>query len=287
MQRSHFVANLQYNWPLHNPETAPSALCISRSVTTCPRCCWPPWTSCSRSTSAWRGRRRGPQADPRGAWRTGTWWGGGGACYLKNNSKFICMFQYVCVFFAFHICVKYIHCVSMCRLCDLFHHVHFFFICFVITANAQPGQSPDHLRWDDPVQNGRRHQCQIGADGSVDELRLYIYTETHTDRHTDTHTHTHYELHFLVLLFHIFVFHDFQIKKKTNFQLPMFHNYFFNILFIFIIFLIFYHPNPPHYTRCILLSYFIWITNFPLPFSNNVLQSMWGLQNRLSIMFLR
>lgn len=45
-----------------------------RYDTTCLKCCWPPWTSCSRSTSAWRGCPPAHQDGHRGTWRTKTWW---------------------------------------------------------------------------------------------------------------------------------------------------------------------------------------------------------------------
>lgn len=45
-----------------------------RYDTTCLKCCWPPWTSCSRSTSAWRGCQQAHQDGRRGTWRTKTWW---------------------------------------------------------------------------------------------------------------------------------------------------------------------------------------------------------------------
>lgn len=59
--------------------TLPLQLCYKFSATrrydiTCLKCCWPPWTSCSHSTNAWRGRQRAPQDARRGTWRTKTWW---------------------------------------------------------------------------------------------------------------------------------------------------------------------------------------------------------------------
>lgn len=56
-----------------------SPLCFTfvasfRFATTSQKCFWPPWTSCSLSTNAWRGRRRAHQGGCRGRWRTETWW---------------------------------------------------------------------------------------------------------------------------------------------------------------------------------------------------------------------
>ena len=53
---------------------SPWLLILCRYDTTCLRCCWPPWTSCSRSTSAWRGRQLARQDAHRGTLRTKTWW---------------------------------------------------------------------------------------------------------------------------------------------------------------------------------------------------------------------
>lgn len=51
-----------------------TAVVSVRFATTCLKCCWPPWTSCSLSTNAWRARRRARQGGCRERWRTETWW---------------------------------------------------------------------------------------------------------------------------------------------------------------------------------------------------------------------